>query len=205
PLDLGLLLPEEGDRDAAVRADLARPGHKACLQVSALEHALGAHCVLRGVERHDPSPLQATVPSGSALRPLAAIVRTASIATSMSASLVSLPHEKRTVPSGAVPSERCAAGEQWSPARVMTPHSSSSSRAVVAQGTPSTLSEAIPTLSAGSPGPSSVTPSTPPSPSPQRRPTSLRPPRPVSTPAASRECAAAPRPTIPIAFSVPLS
>ena len=68
----------------------------------------------------------------------------------MSASVVSMPQEKRIVPSGAVPSERCAAGEQWRPARVMTPHSSSSSRAAVAHGTPSMFTETIPTLSAGS-------------------------------------------------------
>ena len=56
-------------------------------------------CVLRGEERDNPSPLQATVPNGSALRSLAAIVRTASTATSMSPSLVSLPHDA-SFPSG---------------------------------------------------------------------------------------------------------
>src|SRR5204863_1381458 len=128
-LDVRLLLPEKSDGNAAIGTDLARSRHEPRLQVGPLEDALGPHCVLRSEERHNPSPLQATVPNGSALRSLAAIVRTASIATSMSPSLVSLPHEKRRVPSGAVPSERCAAGEQWSPARGMTPHSSSSSRA----------------------------------------------------------------------------
>src|SRR3954452_13967612 len=204
-LDVRLLLPEKGDCDAAVRAHLARARHEPRLQVGALEDALGTHCVLRGEERHDPSPLQATVPNGSALRSLAAMVRTASTATSMSASVVSLPHEKRSVPSGAVPSERCAAGEQWSPARVMTPHSSSSSRATVAHGTPSMLSEAIPTLSTGSAAPYSVTLSTPATPSRKRRPSSVRRSCTLWTPTSRRCSAAAPRPTIPIAFSVPLS
>src|SRR5437868_4808205 len=108
-LHLRSLVPHERDRDAAVRADLTRAGNEARRQARALQRPLPAHCVLRREEGHDSSPLQATVPK-SALRSRATIVRTAPTAVSMSASLVSWLHEKRSVPSGAVPSERCAAG-----------------------------------------------------------------------------------------------
>src|SRR5437763_2834273 len=104
PFDLRLLFPDERDGDAAVRADLPRPRHEPRRQVGPLQHALRTHGVLGGEEGDDPTPLQATVPSGSVLRSRAAVVRTASTATSISRSLVSYPHVMRRVPSVALSS-----------------------------------------------------------------------------------------------------
>src|SRR5690349_6787761 len=56
---LRLLLPVEGDGDAAVRAYLTRPRDEARRQARPLEHALRPHRVLRGVERDHPAPLHA--------------------------------------------------------------------------------------------------------------------------------------------------
>src|SRR3954466_4494079 len=204
-LDLGLVLPDERDRDAAVRAYLARAGDEPRRQPGPLEHTFRAHGVLRGVEGDDPAPLQARFLTGSAVLARRATTRSASIATSRSRSVVSKPHERRRVPSGAVPSERWAAGEQWSPARVITPHSSSRSRAAVAQGMPSRFTDAIPTAPAGSSRPWRVSPATPASPSRNRRPSAIERAWRRSIPASARYPAAAPRPTMPIAFRVPLS
>src|SRR5579862_1975690 len=152
-LDLGLVLPPERNRDAAVRADLPRPGNESRLDTGSLHQALRPHCVLRCEEGHHTTPDQATLPAGVAFRLRSATVRSASTAMSMSSWLVSKPQEKRSVPSGAVPRLLCAAGEQCRPARVITPHSSSIRRATVAQGMASRFRETIPTLSAGSAGP----------------------------------------------------
>ena len=119
------------------------PGTSRAGRPGPLEHALGPHRVLRGVERDDATPVQATAPR--AARRLRA--RSAIGAQRLERRCRSRPRScrcpRRSGPSrsGAVPRLRCAAGAQCRPARVITPHSSSSSRATVALGTPSTFSE----------------------------------------------------------------
>ena len=153
-LDLGLVLPDERDRDAAVRADLPRPGNEPRRRCPPAARSRSDRIACSDAKKETTPPhFKRRSPAGVALRLRSATVRSASTAMSMSSSLVSKPHEKRSVPSGAVPRLRCAAGEQCRPARVITPHSSSIRRATVAQGMPSRFSETIPTLSPGSAGP----------------------------------------------------
>src|SRR5262249_56218700 len=57
--DPRLVLPDERDRDAAVRADLTRAGHEPGREPGALEDALGAHGVLGRAEGNDAAPTQA--------------------------------------------------------------------------------------------------------------------------------------------------
>ena len=89
--------------------------------------------MLRGVEGDHSAPLQASALDGSRVAGDGRAQRLDGDVDILARSS-SWPHERRSVPSGAVPSERCAAGEQCRPARVITPQSSSISRATVAHG-----------------------------------------------------------------------
>src|SRR2546430_15577598 len=82
--DLRLLLPDERDGDAAVRADLPRPRHEPRRHVGPLQHALRAHRVLGGEEGDDPPPPPATVPRRSGPASPAVSLRTPSSPTTHS-------------------------------------------------------------------------------------------------------------------------
>src|SRR3970282_1313633 len=77
----------------------------------------------------------------------------ASGAASASASVLNQPKPKRIVPSGNVPSVRCAAGAQWRPVRAMTANDRSRISPTSDGVAPATVNDTVPHLSAGSDGP----------------------------------------------------